>query len=91
MALPEPLTETMGLVVPVLVRLGQHDLVRSIVGGTHRLGLATRLHPFVNHPKGLQQVLLVTLVRIALAPIDTCRAGTAQSIDPWRRLTLING
>ena len=85
-ALPEPLAETSGLVVPLLVRFDCDALVRSVVRGNAALGLACALNPFVSRSEALDQVLLVTPARVALASPEDCLGERVQSIDPWRRL-----
>ena len=92
-ALPEPLTDTMGLVVPLLVRLNREHDARQILAGRSIVGIASTLCPFVNHARHaqtLQAVLIVTPERIALAEPEKCIKGPRPSIDPWRQLSEID-
>ena len=89
-ALPEPLSETMGLVVPLLVRMGQSELARALLRGESKLAIASPLNPYVNRVDQLDHVLLVTPGRIALALAESCAGTENASVDPWRLLSRVN-
>ena len=89
-ALPEPLSETMGLAVPLLVRMRQMELVRALLRGESKLAIASPLNPYVNRADQLEKVLLVTPERIALAPAESCAGAENASVDPWRLLSRVD-
>ena len=89
-ALPEPLSETMGLVVPLLVRVGQQELARELIRGESKLAIASPLNPYVNRVDQLDHVLLVTPGRIALASAESCAGAENASVDPWRLLSRVS-
>ena len=89
-ALPEPLLETIGLVVPLAVRFDCTDLARSVIAGNTTCALASTLNPSVNHFEAIDQVLLVTPQRVALARPADCLKAHLPSIDPWRWLAAVD-
>ena len=89
-ALPEPLVETAGLVVPALESLGQSELVLKLLKGDLKIAVASPLNPYVNHIDQLDAVLLVMPTRISLASTKLCPSEPNASIDPWRRLSQVD-
>ncbi len=89
-ALPEPLTEIAGLLVPMLVHLGRGELAQSVAQGHGVMRIASPLCPFVGHARRQAQVLIVTPRRVALAEPKDCLSPLRSSIDPWRRLARVD-
>ena len=89
-ALPEPLVETAGLLVPLLEFLGQFELVPRLIKGELKIALASPLNTFVNRVDQLDHLVLITPDRITIAPATSCPGEPNASIDPWRMLNRVD-
>ena len=88
--LPEPVGETVALVIPLLDRLLPDDgRVAELVQGKIRIALSHPLNPCVNLLQGSDELMVIRPGRTALYATEKVRAREVRSVDPWRQLSVI--
>lgn len=84
--LPEPLVDTMAVSLPALEKLGQWDLIGSVVSGQVRVAVSHPQAPLVEGADGADFLLVFAPDRIALISDKEAVITAQPGIDPLRRL-----
>lgn len=90
--LPEPVGETVAIIVPLLTELlpDGDDRVSRLIAGEARTALSHTMNPCINLLEGSDELLLVAGDQIALYPTQALDFSSVQSIDPWRNPSLVD-
>jgi len=83
---PEPLIEIAGITVPLLVEMGEPDLVKAVLGGVTPIGFLTPLVPNVPFGNFCEKFVVTRTAGGALIPKDGVNLEALKSIDPLRSI-----
>lgn len=84
--LPEPLVDTMGVVLPVLAATGQRALIDEVLSGAARVALAHPSAPLIEGADRASHILIIDDARVSLVQSEDAILRAEPSIDPLRRL-----
>lgn len=88
-ALPEPVGETIAVIIPMLVRCGELDKVRRIINGEIRISVSHTLNPCVNFFENSDELMVITAERVSLHNPSDTEADSIEGVDPWRHLSQV--
>lgn len=92
-ALPEPLVEQAGVVLPLLAALDHpraEEWLQKALAGEAVIALAHPVNPFVCGAENTDALLLVQDGQLHLVARDQVQMDTHASIDPFRRLSTVS-
>ncbi|MEG1452915.1 acyl-CoA dehydrogenase family protein [Brevundimonas sp.] len=92
-ALPEPLVEQAGVVLPLLAALDHpraEEWLHKALSGEALIALAHPVNPFVSDADTADAFLIVKDGQLHLVARDQVKLDTRASIDPFRRLSTIS-
>lgn len=85
-ALPEPLIELAGIVVPLLSQTNDSQRTAKVVEGELSIGLISPLLPYINAAGYHQEIFVTSEVGGQIVSKESLDVASRQSIDPLRKL-----
>lgn len=89
-ALPEPLSDVAGMVLPTLNALGMSEECTAVVSGNARILSAHPINPYVNQLNEGDQLLVISQDKIRMLDARDYTCRSMDSIDPLRKIASVS-